>query len=72
MGLLGAISSQVFLGHFVDWLGAFGYVGRAQWDPAFYLYGGLLLVGAAGWLLVDPERSLITLQAKTADGRHAL
>ena len=66
MGLLGAITSQVFLGHFVDWLDKFGYVGRAQWDPAFYIYGGLLLLGAVGWLIVNPHRSLIAADHKPA------
>ncbi len=59
MGILGAIVSQVFLGHFVDWLGTLGYVGRAQWDPAYYIYGGVLHLGALGWLLVNPNRSLV-------------
>ncbi len=59
MGIMGAICSQVFLGHFVDWLATFGYQGRQQWDPAYYIYGGLLLLGAGGWLLIDPHRSLV-------------
>jgi ACS family glucarate transporter-like MFS transporter len=70
MGLLGAMSSQVFLGHFVDWLGTFGYIGRAQWDPAFYIYGGLLLLGAVGWLVVDPERSLVESPRQAINEKH--
>lgn len=59
MGIAGAIASQLFLGHFVEWLGGYGYTGRAQWDPAFYIYAGLLLLGGAGWLMIDANRSLI-------------
>jgi MFS family permease len=59
MGLPGAIGSQLFLGQFVDWLGTFGYRGRAQWDPAFYLYGGVLLLGAVGWLFIDATKPLV-------------
>jgi hypothetical protein len=53
MGGVGAIASQLFLGRFVDWMGGLGYTGRAQWDPAFYLYAGILVIGAFGWLWID-------------------
>jgi MFS transporter, ACS family, glucarate transporter len=56
IGGLGAIASQLFLGRFVDWMGSRGFAGRAQWDPAFYLYAGILLVGAIGWLWIDVTR----------------
>ena len=32
-----------------------GHSGRSQWDPAFYVFGSLLLVGAACWLFINPE-----------------
>jgi hypothetical protein len=35
-----------------------GYVGRAQWDPAFYVYAGILMVGACCWILVDASRKI--------------
>ena len=44
----------MFLGSFVDWMDARGYVGRAQWDPAFYIYAGVLMVG--GVLLAGRRR----------------
>jgi hypothetical protein len=65
MGILGAITSQIFLGYFVEWLGQLGYTGPARWNPAFYIYGGLLLVGATGWTAINPHRSLIESQEKT-------
>ncbi len=58
MGVPGAFVSTMFLGRFVDWMGARGYVGRAQWDPAFYVYAGVLLVGACCWLGVDARRTI--------------
>lgn len=64
IGGLGAIASQLFLGRFVDWMGGLGFVGRQQWDPAFYLYEAILLVGAFGWLWIDvtqPVEPPITL-----------
>jgi MFS family permease len=59
LGVIGAFASQVFLGKFVDWLKDRGYTDRDCWDPAFYIYGGLLLLGSVSWLLVATERSLI-------------
>jgi MFS transporter, ACS family, glucarate transporter len=58
LGVPGAVASQLFLGRFVDYLGALGHVGRAQWDPAFYLYGIVLVAGAVCWLFVDTTKTL--------------
>jgi sugar phosphate permease len=58
MGVPGAVGSQLFLGRFVDWLGGYGFAGRAQWDPSFYLYGAVLVVGAGCWLFIDAAKSI--------------
>jgi sugar phosphate permease len=58
VGLTGGGISQVFLGRFADLMKARGLVGRAQWDPAFPLYGGVLIAGGLLWLLIDPRRSV--------------
>jgi MFS family permease len=58
IGGVGAIASQLFLGRFADWMGDLGFQGRAQWDPAFYLYAGILLIGACGWLAIDTTRAI--------------
>jgi hypothetical protein len=60
LGLVGAFSSQVFYGPFVDHRGNLGFTGREQWDPAFYLYGGVALFGAFCFLFVDSTRSAVT------------
>ena len=52
VGVIGAMASQLFFGAFVDWRGRHGYVGRAQWDPAFYVPIGLLLTAGALWQFV--------------------
>jgi hypothetical protein len=59
MGLPGAVASQLFLGLLADELAARGYLGRDQWDPAFYVYGVVLLCGAVCWLCVDARRSAV-------------
>jgi sugar phosphate permease len=59
LGVPGAFASQVFLGHLTDWLGARGYTGRAQWDPAFYAIAWVLLLGAGCWLVVDATKSAV-------------
>jgi hypothetical protein len=58
IGLSGGAISQLFLGQFADQMKALGFEGRAQWDPAFPLYGGVLLVGGILWLFVNPGRAV--------------
>jgi ACS family glucarate transporter-like MFS transporter len=58
LGVPGAFVSTMFLGRFADWMAAQGYVGRAQWDPAFYIYAAVLLVGACCWLAVDARKKI--------------
>jgi sugar phosphate permease len=64
VGLAGGFVSQVFLGRFADYMRAQGYEGRAQWDPAFYLYGAVLIVGGVLWLFVNPRRTVVPEDAK--------
>lgn len=56
MGVPGAFFSPIFLGAFVDWRKEQGFLGRDQWDPAFYLYALVLVIGAGCYLLVDATR----------------
>lgn len=63
IGLAGGGISQVFLGWFADHMKALGYEGRAQWDPAFPLYGGVLLAGGLLWLFVNPRRPVVPADA---------
>jgi sugar phosphate permease len=65
MGVPGAMASQYFFGKFADWMKAQGFSGRAQFDPAFFVYSGLLLGGALLWLFVDPSRAVDTHDAPT-------
>jgi sugar phosphate permease len=66
IGLAGGFVSQVFLGRFADHMQALGYTGRAQWDPAFYLYGGVLMFGGLLWLMVNPRRAVVPADAARA------
>jgi hypothetical protein len=66
MGVPGAVASQLFVGRFADWRGSLGYEGRAQWDPAFYVYVGVLLAGALGWLFIDGTRSVVGTEQESA------
>jgi len=59
LGVPGALISTTFLGRFADELGSRGYVGREQWDPAFLICGGILLIGASCYLRVDCRRSAV-------------
>jgi MFS transporter, ACS family, glucarate transporter len=51
MGVVGAMSSQWFVGWFADHQKSLGLTGRMQWDPVLYAYMGCLLVFAACWTL---------------------
>jgi MFS transporter, ACS family, glucarate transporter len=62
IGAVGGIFSQVFLGYFADWMKTLGYTGRAQWDPGFFVYVVLALLGMTLWSQVNPE--------KTVDGQE--
>jgi uncharacterized protein DUF4365 len=51
IGIVGAMSSQGFVGVFADLQKARGFSGREQWDPIFDVYVVVLLLGAAAWWL---------------------
>jgi len=58
IGAAGAATSQVFVGHFADLMKSWGRTGRAQWDPGFFVYVGVALVGMTLWALIDPTRTV--------------
>ena len=58
LGAVGGISSQIFLGRFADWMKSLGYTGRAQWDPGFYVYVAIALIGMILWSLINPEKTV--------------
>jgi len=61
-GVLGAMSSQWFVGVFADWRESRGFQGRAQWDPLFDVYVGVLVLAAVAWWCyqyhpLEPEKT---------------
>jgi MFS family permease len=60
IGAAGAASSQLFFGHYADLMKSWGYTGRAKWDPGFFVYVAVALVGMTLWCLINPERSVET------------
>ena len=66
MGGVGRMLSQLFVGRFADWRKSLGYSGRAQWDPALYLYVAIALIGMILWLLINPEKTVDHSSAKLA------
>ena len=58
LGAVGGIFSQIFLGRFADLMRRVGYSGRAQWDPGFYVYVAIALIGMVLWSLIDPEKTV--------------
>jgi len=63
MGVPGASVSVLFLGWLVGWLEQQGRDGRDRWDPAFYVYAAVLVVGAVGWMFIDATKSLVDEKA---------
>lgn len=58
MGGCGAAVSQLFVGYFAEYQQRQGLTGRVQWDPMFFVYASVLIVGAVGWLFVDTMRPI--------------
>lgn len=58
LGGMGALASQYFVGNFAVWRKMHGYTGRVQWDPMFFVYAGVLFIGALTWLFIDTRRSV--------------
>ena len=58
LGGFGGIASQKFAGSFATWMKERGHTGRAQWDPMFYAYAGVLFICALTWLFIDARRSV--------------
>jgi hypothetical protein len=49
------MASQGFVGVFTDWRASRGFTGRAQWDPLFDVYVGVLVCGAVAWAAYRPR-----------------
>ena len=58
LGGMGALASQSFAGNYAAWTKGRGFTGRDQWDAIFFVYAGVLFIGAMTWLLVDTRRSV--------------
>ncbi len=58
IGVVGAMGSQFFWGAFADWRKDLGHTGREQWDPAFYVSIGFLMLAGVLWQLVWQGRTI--------------
>lgn len=58
LGVFGAMGSQFFFGYFSDWQEGRGLSGRAQYDPAFYVFAFVLLLGVTSWQFIDSSRAI--------------
>jgi len=66
IGNLGGVASPLFLGWFLEVMKSQGRSGRAQWDPGLAVYIALALVGLVFWLLIDPRRTVESIDAPEA------
>ena len=48
-----------------DYRKALGFEGRAQWDPAFLVYGGVLILGGLLWLFINPNRTVVPVDIRS-------
>jgi MFS family permease len=67
MGGIGRSLPQLFVGSFADWRKSLGYRGRDQWDPAFYLFVAIAMLGMILWALINPEKTVDDELAKPDD-----
>jgi ACS family glucarate transporter-like MFS transporter len=58
IGAIGGFCSPLFLGAFVDLMKSWGRSGRAQWDPGFFAYVVVALIGMTLWALIDPRKTV--------------
>ena len=58
LGAFGAMASPTFFGMFSQWREEHGYIGRDQWDPAFFVVAGVLAFASICWLFVDSSRAV--------------
>lgn len=49
LGVFGAMSSQYLVGALADAMGAWGFSGRQQWDPIFFIDVGVLVCAGLLW-----------------------
>jgi MFS family permease len=73
IGLGGGAVSQLFVGWFIDRQASLGLAGRVGWDPMFYVYGVVLMLGGVLWFFINPAKSVvaedsIALSAADKDG----
>jgi MFS transporter, ACS family, glucarate transporter len=71
MGMFGRIVFNLFIGSFADWRKSLGYSGRAQWDPALYVYVVVAVVGMVLWSVIDPEKTVEGDQRKSLGSESA-
>jgi sugar phosphate permease len=64
VGLAGGGISQLALGYYARAKEAAGFTGRAQWDGAFHVYGGVLILGGLLWLFINPRRPVVAEDAE--------
>jgi hypothetical protein len=64
IGNLVAMLNPLIVAYSVDWF--------ANWDLPLYIMGGLFLVGAACWMIIDPRRPVFGTEPEALEPRGAL
>ena len=64
VGNLVAMLNPLIVAYSVEWFGS--------WDLPLYVMGGLFLVGAACWVIIDPRRPVFAAHPETLDSEAGL
>jgi sugar phosphate permease len=64
IGNAGGAALQTVFGYYVKAMKTSGYMGRACWDPAIFVYVVVALLGLACWSMIHPEH---TVEEKASD-----